>query len=285
MKKIIIIAGFSLLLSSCGFTTIPPGYVGIKVNQWGTDKGVSSYPIMTGRVTYNPVTEDIIEYPVFTKTASWTLADTPESPGNEEITFNSKDGLTFASDVSFSYQIIREQAPYFYVKFRENNLDKFTHGFLRNVARDVINEVSVQYSDDEIIGPGKEKILNECKERLNKILTPIGVSITQFGFLGAIRPPRSLQESMIAKQQAIQLAIQAENELRTARAEAAKIVASAEGTAKANKTIADSIAANPQIIRWRELDLQQQAIQKWAGQMPTYMGSNGQLPFIMMGGK
>ena len=35
----------TILLSSCGYTTVPPGYSGIKVNQWGTDKGVSSYPL------------------------------------------------------------------------------------------------------------------------------------------------------------------------------------------------------------------------------------------------
>lgn len=278
ISNFFILGIFTLLLSSCGFTTVPPGYSGIKVNQWGSDKGVSSYPIVTGRVTYNPLTEDVLVYPNFVQTASWSQKN------GEEMTFNSKDGLQFSADVSFSYQVSREKTPDFYVKFRKNDLDEFTHGYLRNVARDVVNEVSVNYSDDQIIGPGKEEILSKCREKLNKELNPIGVSITQFGFLGAIRPPASLQNSLVAKQQAIQVAIQAENELRTARAEAAKIVASAEGTAKANQTIADSIAKNPQILRWRELDLQQQAIQKWAGQMPTYMSGSGQLPFIMMKG-
>ena len=206
INKLFILGIFSLLLSSC--TTVPPGYSGIKVNQWGSDKGVSSYPIVTGVVIYNPLTETVMTYPNFVQTASWNQKN------GEEMTFNSKDGLQFSADVSFSYQVSREKTPDFYVKFRKDNLDEFTHGYLRNVARDVVNEVFVGYSDDQIIGPGKEEILAKCKERLNKELNPIGVSITQFGFLGAIRPPASLQNSLVAKQQAIQVAIQAENELR-----------------------------------------------------------------------
>lgn len=264
-----------------GCTTVPPGYVGIKVNQWGSNRGVQDYPLLTGRVTYNPVTEDVIEYPVFARTASWTQADIPESPGNEEITFNSKDGLQFSADVSFTYQLNANKVPHFYVKFRENDLNKFTHGFLRNVARDVVNEVSVKYSDDDIIGPGKEKILAECKQHLNKILEPLGVSVEQFGFLGAIRPPQSLRDALEAKQKAVQLAIQAENELRRTNAEAAKLVAAAKGTQEANAIVAKSIDANPSILKWREMDIQQQAISKWNGQMPQYQGG-GNLPFIMV---
>jgi hypothetical protein len=41
------------LLSAC--TIISPGYAGVKVNQWGDDKGVASAPLVTGRVVYNPI--------------------------------------------------------------------------------------------------------------------------------------------------------------------------------------------------------------------------------------
>lgn len=283
MNKLKIFAISFLFALSCGCTTVPPGYVGIKVNQWGSNRGVQDYPIVTGRVNYNPVTEDIIVYPAFAQPVSWSKSNNGNAP-NEEVSFNSKLGLQFTSDISLTYQLDRSRAPYFYDKFRQENMDIFTHGYMRNVARDVVNEISAKYTDDEIMGAGKEAILAAVKIELNKRLKDIGISIDQIGFTSAIRPPQSLVDAIEAKQKSIQKAIQKENELRETQAEAAKIVAAAEGTRKANEIVAKSIDANPSILKWREMDIQKSAIDKWDGAMPQYQGS-GNLPFILMKGK
>ena len=46
-----------------GCTYIPPGYVGIKVNLYGSQRGVQDIPVLTGRVIYNPWTEKIYGVP------------------------------------------------------------------------------------------------------------------------------------------------------------------------------------------------------------------------------
>jgi regulator of protease activity HflC (stomatin/prohibitin superfamily) len=76
-------------------------------------------------------------------------------------------------------------------------------------------------------------MLKEVRDRLNVAMEPIGVVLDQFGFIGAPRPPESVQEAINARQKATQDASRAENELRTARAEAQKVIASGEGTASA----------------------------------------------------
>src|SRR3989344_2786291 len=55
-----------------GCTKVEPGYVGIKVNQYGSQRGVEDFPIVTGRVLYNPFTEDVYKFPTFLQNVVWT---------------------------------------------------------------------------------------------------------------------------------------------------------------------------------------------------------------------
>jgi regulator of protease activity HflC (stomatin/prohibitin superfamily) len=61
--------------------------------------------------------------------------------------------------------------------------------------------------------------------------------------------------------------------VRAAQAEAKKRVAIAEGEAAANRALASSL--NDRLLAWERLKLQKTAIDKWDGQMPSVMGSQG----------
>ena len=261
---------------------IDPGHVGIEVDLYGKDKGVQNLPIVTGMNFYNPITTDIFEYPTFVQTAVWTKDPNEGSPLNEEISFSSKEGLVITADISISYQLIAERVPAFYVKFRSDRLDTFTHGFLRNVARDAFNESSVSYTVEELYSTKKEAFLGRVKERMNREVTAFGVEVQQFGFIGAPRLPQNVVDSINSKIKAIQDAIRAENELRTVEAEAKKKIAEAEGIAKANVAIQQSVTTT--VLEWKRLELQRAAIEKWNGQLPTYSGS-GAIPFLPLPAK
>ena len=124
---------------------------------------------VTGMVWYNPITTTIKEYPTFVQTAVWTRDAHEGSANNEEISFNSKEGLVIFGDISLSYQLDMQKAPEFYVKFRSDDLNHFTHGFLRNIARDAFNEIASKYMVDELYGVKKEDFLREVRDRINKI--------------------------------------------------------------------------------------------------------------------
>lgn len=72
------------------------------------------------------------------------------------------------------------------------------------------------------------------------------------------------------KNQAIQEAMRAENELKVAQAEAAKIIATAEGERQANELRMKSLTP---------LLLQQELINKWDGKLPVY----GAVPQLFKG--
>lgn len=270
---------------------IDPGHVGIVVNYYGSDKGVDSFPAVTGMNWYNPVSTDIFEYPTYVQTTQWTHESTDVSPGNEEVIFNDKDGLSIGVDVSLSYQLVADKVPAFYVKFRTQNLDAFTHGFMRNVARDAFNELGVQYTAEDIYGAKKEEFLAKVRDRINAQVSDYGVEVAQFGVVGAMRLPENVVAALNNKIQATQDAQRVENELRKAQAEAQKSIAQAqgeaqsaivkaEGTAKANAIISSSI--NPTLVEWRRIEVQEKTLWRWNGQMPSTV-INGQVPMVMPG--
>lgn len=284
MKKM---SKLAVLLFMCVFiaansacTRIPPGHVGIKVHYSGSARGVEGFPTVTGWVFYIPGFSTVLEYPTFVQTAVWTRNLEEGSPTNEEISFNSKEGLIITGDISLSYALKPDKIPAFYVKFRNDDLEQFTHGFLRNVARDIFNEVASKYSVEDMYGGAKEEFLKEVRARLNESMKDVGVIIEQFGFIGAPRPPSVVVEALNAKVSATQSAMKAENEKRTAEAEAQIKIAQAHGEAEAIIAIAKAQAEANRLLSesLTQLLIDYQAMQKWDGKLPSVTG--GSLPMV-----
>lgn len=266
-----------------GCTRVDPGHVGIQVNYYGTDRGVESYPRVTGMVWYNPISTTVFSYPTFVQTAVWTKnpneGDSSCDKCNEEITFTNLDQMQVSADISLSYHLVGERVPAFYVKFRSDDLHGFTHGFLRNLARDAFNEHAGRYSISQIMGDNSA-FITDVRTALQAQLTPIGVTLDQFGFIGAPRPPQAVIEAINAKVHATQLAQQKTNELVQAQADANKAVAQTEGYARSVTIRADAeAAANVKIANSLTATLvQYKALEKWDGKLPQVSGTV--TPFI-----
>lgn len=256
------------ILSGC--ERIGPGHVGIKINMSGTYRGVEDVPQVTGWVFYLPWATSILDYPTFVHTAVWTKSPDEGKATNEEITFNTKEGTNVSGDISLSYSLIPEKVPHFYVKFRSDDLDLFTHGFLRNIARDAFNETAASYTLEEVYGVKKEEYLTKVRDRVNKEVNGFGVKIEQFGFTGSLRMDPIIMTALNNKLKAIQDAIAAENKLREITAVATQKVAAAEGDAKANELLARSLT--PQLMQWRQLQITEAAVARWNGQRPYVEG-------------
>lgn len=281
--RTLIILVATVATAGCGYTVVQPGHVGIQINLSGSDKGVQDLPLKTGRIFYNPINETVYTYPTFVQTAKWSKDPTEGSANNEELSFTTKDQMVVFADVSLSYSLISSQVPNFYVKFRSDDLNQFTHGFLRNVARDQFNETAGKYGIEQIMGDN-EPFITEVRKRIQDQVSSLGVKIEQFGFIGAPRPPVAVVQAINAKIQATQIAIQIENELRAATATAAKKVAEAEGNAKAAIATANgqaeanrikSASINPAILDWERLAATREAISKWNGAPSMINGGGG----------
>ncbi len=265
--------------------------MGIKVDLAGSQRGVEDLPIRTGWVFYNPAGSKVVEYPTYVQTAKWTHDLNEGQPINEEISFNTLQGLTVYGDISLSYHLDPAKVPAFYVKFRSDDISQFTHGFLRNVARDSMNRVAANYTVEEIMGEKKPEMEQRSRDELQSEVKDIGVVIEQFGFIGSPRPPESVVAAINAAQQAKYIAQQKQNELLQSQADAAKQVAAAEGQAKAQIAIAQGEAESnrvraasisPQIIEWQKLAVTDRWIARWNGSMPQVQAGGNILPGMLL---
>lgn len=272
------------LLSVTGCTRIGPGHVGIKIDMAGSNKGVLDTPNRTGWVWYMPGASTVEEYPTSMQTAKWTASTTEGKPVDESVTFTNKEGMAINADVSISYTLVESMVPHFYVKFMTDDLTTFTDGFLRNVARDCMNEKAGNYDVDQLMG-NNAPFLHETKECIENQVHVYGVHIEQFGIIGAPRPPQVVLNNINTKVQAQQIAMQKQMELQQVQADANKQVAEAEGQAKANIARANgdaeanrirSASITENLLKWRELDNQNTALYRWNGGMPeTYVNGTG----------
>lgn len=282
MKRSLILATSALALLF-GCTRVNPGHVGIVVHMAGSDRGVQDYAPTTGWVFYNPLSTSVLEYPTFMQTYAYTRDTHEGNAQNEEITFTNQDQMLIAIDVNVAYHIDPAKVPEFYVQFRNDDLKQFTYGYLRNTIRDCFNFTAGQYTIEQIMGDNG-KFLKAARDCTQEAVLKYGVVIEQFGIIGAPRPPEAVIQSIAAKVQAQQLAMQKQNEILQATADAQKAVAKAEGEAKskialaageaeANRKLAESITT--QLIEWRRLGIQEQAVGRWDGRRPAVEGAPG----------
>jgi len=265
-------------------TRIEAGHVGVEINLAGQQRGASEIPVRTGWVVYSPLSTQIIEFPTYVQTVKWTKDLSEGHPINEEMGFNSKEGMEIFVDVSLSYAIEPPKVPDFYVKYRVGDMEVFTHGILRDVVRNSLNEVASTYAVEDIYGERKAEFLGKVQNMIEQKMSPVGVGVQQFGFIGAPRVPPVIATAITAKAQAIQQAERARNELQTTQAEAAKKIAEAEGDAKSLVTRAQGEAdANrirqnsltPQLLELRRIENNRALIDKWNGQLPTVESGQG----------
>src|SRR6202051_1959587 len=282
-----LVVGWVILTTIVRVTRIDAGHVGIEINLAGSQRGASDIPIRTGWVFYSPLKSQIIQFPTYVQTVKWTADLNEGHPVNEEMGFNSKEGMEIKSDVSLSYAIDGQRVPEFYVKYRIADLDLFTHGILRDIVRNSLNEVASTYTVEDIYGEKKAQFLKQVEVMIESKVEPVGVSVQQFGFIGAPRVPAVIANAITSQAQAIQESERAKNELATIQAEAAKKIAAAEGDAKSqvlraqgeadsNRIRLTSLTA--QLLELRRLENERALIDRWNGQLPTVeSGQNGLL--------
>src|SRR5208282_3750674 len=165
---VVLLVALFLLSFAVRVTRIEAGHVGVEINLAGQQRGALDIPVRTGWVVYSPLSTQIIEFPTFVQTVKWTKDTNEGHPINEEMGFNSKEGMEIFVDVSLSYAIDPSKAPDFYVKYRVDDLDRFTHGILRDIVRNSLNEVASTYVVEDIYGEGKADFLHKVQAMIEQ---------------------------------------------------------------------------------------------------------------------
>lgn len=242
-----LIAFIIILISfnSCN-ERIDAGYEGILVKLYGTEKGVQDVSLVTGRVWYNPFTENVYEFPTYVQTINYPA-----------FTVNAKDGSVFNVDPTLSFKVRDGQSPAIFKKYRKD-IKEITETTLFNYIKDAFRIEFNKYSTDSIIS-NREKFENSIQTNMGELLNKEGFVLEQM--TSGIQYPETITQAINAKNAAVQQAMRVENELKVAQAEARKLIVQAEAEAKANELRKQSL---------NSLLIQQQFIEKWDGKTPIY---------------
>lgn len=267
MNRILVVLGLIVAIlagvSSC--ERIDAGHVGVKVNMYGSGKGVNDVTEVTGWVFYNPISTKIYEFPTFIQHKEYT--------GDNSFIVNSKDGSEFSVSPIMNYSVQREKVPAIFAKYRRS-LGEIEEGFLKTAVYDAFRLATNKYTADGLIG-NREVFEQEVRKLLEAQLLKEGFVINQF--TSNLVYPDSFKKAINAKNNAVQAALMAENKVKQAEAEAKIKIATANGNAEAMLANARAEAESNR-LRQQTLTpmlIQQQWIEKWNGDVPTTtLGSN-----------
>jgi regulator of protease activity HflC (stomatin/prohibitin superfamily) len=263
VKRILIgIAAFIALIvmfQSC--ERIDAGHVGVKVNLYGSGKGVDDVTECTGMVFYNPISTKIYEFPTFIQHKEYR--------DENSFVVNSKDGSEFQVSPIMNYSVQREKVPAIFAKYRRS-LPEIEEGFLKTAVYDAFRLATNKYTADELIS-NRAVFEVEVRRLLEGQLLKEGFVINQF--TSNLVYPETFKRSIEAKNNAVQSALRAENEVKTAEAQAKIKIATANGNAQAMLTAAKA-EAEANSLKQKTITpmlLQLEWINKWNGKLPETM--------------
>ena len=271
----------AVLLASC--SKVPAGNVGVKFQMYGDDKGALK-ELPPGRYWVGWGYE-MYTFPTFTQTYTFTRSVTEGRAADESISFQTAQGLTVNADVGITYHIDPSKVTLIFQKYRKG-IDEITDVYLRNMIRDALVKEASGLDIESVYGRGKANLIDAVQKDVSDEVSGVGIEVEKIYWIGELRLPENVVQSINAKIQATQMAEQRQNEVAQARAEAEKVEAEAQGRAQAQITIAEAdakaIELKGQALRSNPNIIQMSAIEKWDGRLPTYAGS-GALPFLTLG--
>lgn len=265
-----VVIGILLLIvlgNSC--TTIDSESVGLKFYKWSSDDDKRGGVIGTckGWVWYNPITQNVFEYPIYVQRKTY-----------EPFSVNAKDASTFTMDPTIAYRLNPDMAEKVFVKYRKSLRD-IEDGYIRTCIYEAYRTCANQYTSDSLMA-NRGGFENEVRKRLEQSLSNEGFVVEEF--TSQITPPNSLAQAINAKNEAVQNALKAENKVKEAEANAKIEIAKAQGEANALKIKGDGEAYYNRVVAQslNELLVRQYAIEKWDGKLPTYMAGDKSTPLI-----
>lgn len=258
MKKLVFVlaatAMFLMSMTSC--ERIDAGHEGIRVNLYGDKKGVDDVQLVTGWVFYNPFTTRVYEYPTYVQTVDF-----------EAFTINAKDGSEFVIDPTVSLKVVDTKSPQIFKKYRKN-LDEIVETTMYNYVKNAFRIVLNNYTTDEIVS--KRDTVEQAIERyLSADLNKENFQLEQL--TSGLKYPDVIVRAVNSKNETIQRAQQAQNEVKVAQAQAEKLIIAAEAERKANELKTQSLT--PEV-------LEKMWIEKWNGEVPQVILNGNTSTFL-----
>ena len=207
-----------------------------------------------------PIVQDVIKFEVRTQKYE------------AEASAASSDLQTVTAKMAVNYHLIPESVPKIYVEMGND----YATRVIMPLEQEIVKATTAQYTAEELITK-RETVRLEIKKELIDRLSPRGIiveeiSIVNFDF------SKTFNDAIEAKVTAEQSALAAKNKLVQVQYEAQQKVAAATAEAEALRLQKQEIT--PDLLRLRQIEVQQKAVDKWNGILPQVTGNA--IPFISL---
>jgi len=252
IKKILTLALMLTMLTSCGFEIVNTGFRGVKT-RFGK---VSGGTLDEGLHFYNPFTTNVIEMDVrVQKTSLKTIAYTKDVQ-NVSVTY----ALNFFPEKDKMHIFFQNVGMYWIEKI------------IPQIIEGTIKEVVGKYEAVKLINT-REDAVAKIKELVSVRLQKADVIVTNFEVTN-FDFNNAFESAVEAKVIAIQKAEEAKNKTVRVREEAGQKLIAAKAEAESMKIRAQALAQNKSLVQY-------EAVQKWDGKLPDFIGGGtGNIPFI-----
>ena len=252
MKKLMgggiiaVILILALVLGSMCVEKISRGYVGAIYSI----RGGTSEEVLTEGWHFVSPTKKVTEYSVATEQLLLTKDERKGSEKDESFDATCKDGVLNV-DLEMSYHFEAEDIPTIARKYRGLSGQEIVESVVKSKVKTYVNEVTSEYTVLEAYMDKKSEINADLTTHLKKALEPYGI-VVESATIPRAEPNKAIKQAITErskKAQEVEAAkleqekqkILAETKIIEAQGEADAAVAKAEGEAKANKLISDSL--------------------------------------------
>lgn len=241
---------------ACSGTRVRSGEVGVRVVDLGAHAGVQEHELGVGWYFPQPGSY-VLKFPTTTRTEVWSDSDQAIGPA---IQFNNEDGVPTRMAVSVQVRIDPERASNAVQRYRLG-FEDMVRGPVQRDLQDAFVRLGPHYTSQQLVSGEGSQLLVDVTTLLNQRLGREGVIIDNINLVGAPALPDAIRERINQRIEAEQNVATQEAQVRVVQAQAQQRIAQAEGLARATQIEGAALAANPQVLRMRE-------IERWNGQCP-----------------
>jgi prohibitin 2 len=225
------------------------------------------------RKTFGKLSEEILQPGVHMKwpfIQSVVEVNVQVAKAEADTSASSKDMQPVKTHLVVNHRVDEKSAYKLLMNVGENYETKI----IAPAIQEVLKEVTAKYSADELISR-RDNVASEVQDGLTKRLARYDllvqdISIVNFEF------SKTFTESIEAKQAAVQQALRAENDLKRVEIEAKQKIEQAKAEAESLRLKKQEVT--PELVRLKEIEVQEKALEKWDGKLPQVTG--GATPFI-----
>jgi regulator of protease activity HflC (stomatin/prohibitin superfamily) len=285
-KTISGIAGIFFLILSLVIVKVGPQEVGVVVSPSGIQPNV----LTTGWSFVAPWNKvEMMDRTVWVYTFSNKI-DEGQKKGEDAVWTPTKDGIKIGLDVSISWAIDPQYAPWILQNVSEadgSNDGKYLwieENFIRAKAKSALALATSNFTPIEVYSNKRQELQDMAYKKLSEELAVYHLVLRQIDIREVFYNKEyevAINAKKLAEQEVLRLVEvtkQKEEQLKQSQIDKDIAIQRAEGESKALQIKGQSISNNPKII-------QLEWISKWNGILPTYMMGNGQGLILNLPGK